>query len=251
MLIIQGSLTRVVEEAHRMSEHGSWSVMYDMLRSICYFPGVNSCSQQGCHNWQACCAGNGSGGTVVPPTFPEIPRRQWRVTQVNTLELSADRSGQHHCVLVCTDVFSKWVEVKPLRRQIATSLAGALTSICCRWGPPDKIRMDNGTEFQTALVQALLAQFGVRVKRGAAHHPQSQGGVERMNRTLIMLMRKVLDQVSDWRRELDLLLFYYISLPYSLTKVSPMHAMFGWKARVISSRSVPGRPLCRANGLRS
>ena len=162
---------------------------------------------------------------------------------MNTLELSPDRSGQYHCVLVCTDVCIKWVEVKPLRRQIATSLAGALTSICCRWGPPDKIRMDNGTEFQTALVQALLAQFGVRVKRGAAHHPQSQGGVDSMNRTLIMLMRKVLDQVSDWRRELDLLLFYYISLPYSSTKVSPMHAMCGWKPRSLVLEACPGAPV--------
>ena len=72
-----------------------------------------------------------------------------------------------------------------------------MTSICCRWGPPNKTRMDNGMEFQNTLVQALLTQFGVRVKMGAVHHPQSQGGVERMNRTLIMLMWKVLDKVSD------------------------------------------------------
>ena len=100
-----------------------------------------------------------------------------------------------------------------------------MTSICCRWGPPDKTRMDNGTEFQNTLVQALLTQFGVRVKTGAVHHPQLQVGVERMNRTLITLMRKVLDKVSDWRRELDLLLFYYCSRSYSSTTVSPMCAM--------------------------
>ena len=94
VLIVPGSLTRVVEEAHQMSEHGSWTVMYEMLLGICYFPGMNSCSQECCQNWQACCAGNGSGGTMVPPTAPEIPGRPWRVTQVNTLELSADRSGQ-------------------------------------------------------------------------------------------------------------------------------------------------------------
>ena len=53
-----------------------------------------------------------------------------------------------------------------------------------------------------------------------------------------MLMRKVLDQVSDWRRELDLLLFYYISMPYSSTKLSPMYAMCGWKR-------APGAPVSR------
>ena len=100
-----------------------------------------------------------------------------------------------------------------------------MTSICCRWGPLDKTRMDNGTEFQNTLVQALLTQFGVRVKMGAVYHPHSQGGIERINRTLITLMRKVLDKVSDWRKALDLLLFYYCSRSYSSTTVLPMRAM--------------------------
>jgi len=132
---------------------------------------------------------------------------------------------------VCVDVFTKWVEVAPLRRHDALSVAVTFTKMCLRWGPPDEVRVDNGTEFSNAIVDALMKQFNVTVKTGAVRHPQSQGGVERVNRTLLTLMRKVLDEASDWRAELDLLLHYYHGRPHSTTGVSPMMAMNGWQSR--------------------
>ena len=91
-IIPESLIPRVVEEAHRMSEHGSWTVMYEMLRGICYFPGMNLRCQEYCRDWQACCAANGRGGATVPPTDPDIFSRPSSVLQANTLELGADRS---------------------------------------------------------------------------------------------------------------------------------------------------------------
>ncbi|XP_065189341.1 uncharacterized protein LOC135819971 [Sycon ciliatum] len=114
-------------------------------------------------------------GNVTVPIIPEslIPRE---------VEEAHRMSGHGSWTVI------KWVEVKPLRRHDAASVAGALTSMCCRWGLPDQIQMDTETEFQNAVVRSLFTQFGVRVKTGAVRHPQSQGGMERMNRTLITLM---------------------------------------------------------------
>ncbi|XP_065189616.1 uncharacterized protein LOC135820229 [Sycon ciliatum] len=196
-LIPETLVPRVLEEAHRMSGHASWTVMYGMLLGMCHFPSMNARCQDFCRNCQACSAANSRGGATVPQAPLEIPGQPWSVLQVDTLELGHERSGRFHCVLVCTDVFTKWVEVVPLRRHDAASVARAMTSICCKWGPPDEVRLDNGTEFQNAVVRALFIQFGVRVKTGAVRHPQSQGCVERMNRTIITLMRKVLDETAD------------------------------------------------------
>ena len=70
VLIIPGSLIpHVVDEAHRMSEHGSWTVIYEMLRAICYFPGMNLRCQEFCHDWQTCCAANGRSGATMPLFF--------------------------------------------------------------------------------------------------------------------------------------------------------------------------------------
>ena len=88
-------------------------------------------------------------------------------------------------VLVCTDVFTKWVEVLPLRCHDGKSVAAALVDVCSRWGPPEVIRSDNGSEFNS-IVTTLYDAFGVSVRHGAVRHPQSQGGVERFNRTLLV-----------------------------------------------------------------
>ena len=89
--------------------------------------------------------------------------------------------------------------------------------------------LDNGTEFQNAVVEALFQKFGVRVRTGAVQHLQSQGGVERFNCTILTLLRKTLEKSSDWQRDLQLVLFYYRVRPHSVTKILPFLAMCGWE----------------------
>ena len=196
---------KVVKAAHCASGHASWGAMYEMLCSRCYFPSIAESCQSHCQSCERCRAASGQRGPAAPQTRTEAPGRPWSVVQIDTLELGAEKSSKFNCVLVCIDEFSKWAEVVPLRRHDAECVAAAFTTICCRWGPPDIVRMDNGTEFRNAICDALFQQFGVEVRTGAVRHPQSQGAAERMNRTLITLMRKVLLEASDWKSELELL----------------------------------------------
>ena len=158
------------------------------------------------------------------------------VVQVDTLELGGGNS--FHCVLMCVDTFTKWVEVVPLQHHDAASVAHAFVSVCARWGPPRLLRSDKGTEFVNAITDVLFSRFGVSVQRGAIRHPQSQGSAERFNRTLLTLIRKVLTDADDWRAELDLLLYHYRIRPHAVTKISPMHAMCGWTPRDLIGESV-------------
>ena len=150
---------------------------------------------------------------------------------MDTLELGSCRIGQFHCVLVMIDPFTKWVEVVPLKRHDAASVAAAFLSACVQWGPPDIVHSDNDPEFRNALTHALFEAFGVVIQHGAVRHPQSQGSVERFNKTLLTIIRKTLDGADDWEAALDLLLFHYRIRPHSATKVSPMKAMYGWEPR--------------------
>ena len=56
--------------------------------------------------------------------------------------------------------------------------------------------------------------------------------MERFNRTLLKIIRKTLDGADDWEEELDMLLFHYCIRPHSVTKISPMRAMYGWEPNV-------------------
>ena len=217
----------VVRRAHNVSGHGSWETMYRMIRSRCYFPGIATTCSEFVEQCTKCTAANPRKGPSVPPTRADIPGRPWSEVVIDTLELGTDHSGRYHCVLVCVDSFTKWVEVCPLRQHVAASVAAAFTVLCPRWGAPDVVRMDSGTEFVNAIVESLFWLLGIRVRTSVSRHPQSQGSVERFNRTLLGLVRKVLDESSDWRADLDVLLFHYRNRPHSITKISPMMAMVG------------------------
>ena len=62
----------------------------------------------------------------------------------------------------------------------------------------------------------------------------SQGGVERFNRTLLNLLRKIMDdETSDWLSALNIALSYYRCRPHSATGLSPSLAMFGWEPSLL------------------
>ncbi|XP_065196213.1 uncharacterized protein LOC135827687 [Sycon ciliatum] len=227
---------QVVSSAHESTGHSSWETTYQFLRSTCYFPCMAEACQRFVQQCPQCAAANAAKGPCAPPTRAVIADGPWDVVQVDTLELGGGNS--YHCVLVCVDTFTKWVEVVPLRHHDAASVAHALVSVCARWGPPRLLRSDNGTEFVNAITDALFSRFGISVQRGAIRHPQSQGSAERFNRTLLTLIRKVLTDAADWRAELDLLLYHYRIRSHAVTKIPPMHAMCGWTPRDLIVESV-------------
>ena len=164
----------------------------------------------------------------MPTTHASVPGSPWTEVMIDTMELGTDRRGRYHCVLVCVDSFTKWVEVEPLRRHDAISVGNAFTKICTRWGAPDVVRVDNGSEFANAIVVSVFGMFVARVSTGAVRHPQSQGGAERFNRTLLGLIRKVCDESgADWKDDLDVLVHLYRTRPHNTTGNPPMQAIVG------------------------
>ena len=239
--VIPGVLKEeAVRVAHANTGHASWETMYDLLRSECYFPDIAATCQAHVQQCARCACANARRGGQAGRVRADVPSRPWQEVVMDTLQIATDRSGQFHCVLVLVDAFSKWAEVVPLRHHDARSVAEAFSTVCLKWGPPDVVRVDNGTEFANAIVESLLETFGVRVRTGAVRHPQSQGSAERFNRTLLTMIRKVIEDSSTWKADLDVLLFYYRNRPHSSTGFAPVEAMIGWKPNQLVVQS--GKP---------
>jgi len=56
-------------------------------------------------------------------------------------------------------------------------------NIVCRYGTPEEVVRANGTKFK-GYFAALLQKCDITHRHAAAHHPQANGLVERMNRTI-------------------------------------------------------------------
>ena len=60
-----------------------------------------------------------------------------------------------------------------------------------------KVRSDNGSEFKNTRIDELCDEFRIRHQFSAKYTPQSNGLVERKNRTLIDMARSMLSEYND------------------------------------------------------
>ena len=93
---------------------------------------------------------------------------------------------------------------------------------------------DNGTPFDTRMLVSLCRKHDVFLVHGRPYHPQSQGKVERLNRTLKNMVRKMQEDDAllprqPWLQHLAHAIFVYNRTPHSKTGVPPFTAFYGRK----------------------
>ena len=102
--------------------------------------------------------------------------------------LPKTRRGNKY-ILVISDYFTRWAEAIGLPNQEATTVAQALMSEwICRYGAPESIHTDQGRNFESNLFSELCSLLDIHKTRTTPYYPQSDGLVERLNRTLRQLL---------------------------------------------------------------
>ncbi|VDI13004.1 Hypothetical predicted protein [Mytilus galloprovincialis] len=88
--------------------------------------------------------------------------------------------------------------------------------------------MDKGSQLESKLFRELCKRLRIDKTRTTAMHPQSDGMVERLNRTVEDVLSKyVAKHHRDWDRHLQLALMACRSSEYESTRFSPAMLMFG------------------------
>ena len=147
--------------------------------------------------------------------------------------LPTTESGQKY-ILVVGDYFSKWTEAFPLPNQEAKTVAEKLVNeVISRYGAPERIHTDQGRNFEAQLFKEMCTLFSIEKTRMTPYHPQSDGMVERMNRTLQdMLAKYVSDHQCDWDVHLPMVMMAYRSSVHSSTQYTPYYLLFGHEVRL-------------------
>ena len=132
------------------------------------------------------------------------------------------------------DYFTKWVEAYPLPNQEAPTVAEVLVKeyVCC-FGVPLLLHSDQGRNFESAVFQGMCQLLGIRKTRTTPYHPQSDGMVERFNRTLEAQLSKFADyHQRDWDVHIPFLLMAYRSAVHDTTGITPAKMMLGRDLRL-------------------
>ena len=152
--------------------------------------------------------------------------RPWQMVAVDILEVPLSSCNNRY-LLVIQDYFTKWPEAIPLPDQTATRIMTELIKFFSRFGLPDVLHSDQGRNFESTVLRETLQAFGVAKSRTTSYHPQGDGMAERLNRSLLQMLRAFVEKQGDWERYLPLVLYAYRTSVHSSTGVTPFSLMFG------------------------
>ncbi|KAL5015646.1 hypothetical protein ScPMuIL_007270, partial [Solemya velum] len=138
-------------------------------------------------------------------------------------------SRDNKYILVVGDLYSKWIESYPIPDQEAKTVAQVLTyKFFTRFGVPKQLHSDQGGNFESKLFKELCSLLGINKTRTTAYRPESDGMIERFNRTMKNILSKYVqaDQ-SDWDLHLPTVTMAYRSSIHETTGVTPNFMMLG------------------------
>lgn len=154
-----------------------------------------------------------------------------RPFQVMALDLATcgDGDGGFRCFVVMVDLFSKWVEGRPLPNGTQEEVIKAVDDLwVSRFGPPEIFLTDNGANLVGGKMEEYLAHHHTKHVTITEYHPQANGQAEH---TVKMVKSALLAMVSlhqkDWPQHFSGALAQMRMAKNSSTGMSPFFLMFG------------------------
>ena len=141
--------------------------------------------------------------------------------------------GKKLNVLVMIDHFTKFGKACVTSDQTARTVARTLwREFFMPYGFPAKILSDQGRDFESDLIRELCDMVGIKKCRTTPYHPSSNS-VERLNRTLLNMLRSLEDDKKlDLKATLPLVVHAYNCRNHESTQYSPYFLFFGRHPRL-------------------
>jgi transposase InsO family protein len=165
---------------------------------------------------------------TIPVTWPFAV---WGLDIIGPLRKAP---GSYTHLLVAIDKFSKWIEVRPITNLRAEQAVTFFTDIIYRFGVPNSIIIDNGSQF-TGRKSGVRDKFHIRVNWAAVAHPQTNGQVERANGMILQgLKPRIFDRLNKsgrkWLQELPAVVWSLRTTPSRATGFTPFFLVYGAEA---------------------
>lgn len=147
--------------------------------------------------------------------------------KTRTTGVSTEVVGKAYVLLV-VDYFTKCAEFAYLPDKSAETVARAFHDHwLARYGVPEWVTSDNGSEFAGAF-NHQLERFGIDHVCISAYHPQSNGAVERLVRTLkTILAAKTMNAVHQWPALLPTIRGEYMARVHRTLGCAPNEMVYG------------------------
>ena len=174
------------------------------------------------------------GKQQLAPLQPYHADPPMELVHMDYLTIEHGQTGQDVNILIITDHYSRFAQaVKTTNQTSLTTAQAAYNYFFSKYGFPEKIVTDQGTNFESFLFKDLCKVASITKLRTTSYHPQCNGNSERFNSTLINMIRILEhEQKVKWTTHLNTLCSAYNSTVHSSTGFSPHWLMMGRKPRL-------------------
>ena len=181
-------------------------------------------------NWVRSCDGcqrykSSRAPAIADGVFP-IPAGRCRHVHLDLVGPLPQSEGKTY-VLTMIDRFTRWPEAVAVSKIDAATVAKQFVDVwVTRYGCPDVVTTDRGTQFTSELFAELNRLLGAHHITTTAYHPQGNGIVERLHRRLKEAICAA-ERQRDWARALPLILMVLRNTVKEDLGVAPAELLFG------------------------
>ena len=225
---------QVLEEEHDATYAGHFAPkkLYKRVSQQFYWPRMRGDVYKKCELCITCASAQGQKRRQNPPLQSIPVGEPFECLGMDFKEMDPSHEGNRYA-LVLQDYLTKWPEVFAVPERTASTIAKCLCDVIWRHGVPRKIIHDRAPEFLSELLQDTAELMGLKQLPTAGGHPQTDGLVERFNRTLKNMLCKLVEKKGkNWDTLLGPVLFAYRTTPHDSTGESPFFLMYGRDARL-------------------
>ncbi|KAK0580388.1 hypothetical protein LWI29_001267 [Acer saccharum] len=157
------------------------------------------------------------------------PFAMWGIDLIGPMPTAA--GGAKHAI-VAVDYFTKWVEAEPLVHITeANTISFVKKNILYRFGIPNTIITDNGTQFDGRKFRELCDKYGINNYYASPAHPQTNGQTEAVNKIIKHnLKAKLAAKKGSWADKLPQVLWAYRTTERGSTGETPYSMAYGAEA---------------------
>ena len=165
---------------------------------------------------------------AVAPLTSIYSSMPMEIVAIDFLHLETSSTGCEY-ILLLVDHFTRYAQAYPTKNKSALTAAKNLfNDFVLRFGLPARILHDQGREFDNRLFHELERFCGIVRSRTTPYHPQSNGTCERMNSTLLHMLRTLSEsEKPNWHQHVNKLIAAYNATTHSSTGYSPYFLLFG------------------------
>jgi hypothetical protein len=147
----------------------------------------------------------------------KLPKKPWSKLAIDVC--GPFPTGEQ--VVVLTDYYSRWPEVKILKSVTSKNILDWLLSVFATHGFPDEIKSDNASYFVSTEFKDTLTSWGIEHKTVTEYWPQANGQVERFNQVLEKHILTAQAEGKAWKPTIPIMLLHYRNTPHRMTGRTP------------------------------